>query len=171
MRWRPVYFDDDAVLKSAYDDGKCVAMTTDRSGLAAQRTTLSEPEAHAVLPEVISKEPLGPMVPAGDSVWSNVVRWSLNCMINAEEMGVTSENVGKATNSTLPAVRRLVGLEGNTGELMGLPNTWCANIVRNVGNYGESYDRNVGPNTPIGLERGVNGLWTNGGLMYAPPIR
>ncbi len=171
MRYRPVYFEDDAVLKAAYDEGKCVAMTTDRSGLAAQRTTLAEPAAHVVLPEVISKEPLGPMVPAGESAWANVVRWSLNCMINAEEMGVTSANVAKAADSSLPAVQRLVGVDGDSGELMGLSNKWCANIISHVGNYGESYDRNVGPDTPIGLERGVNGLWTNGGLLYAPPIR
>ncbi|MEE9335767.1 MAG: amino acid ABC transporter substrate-binding protein [Granulosicoccaceae bacterium] len=171
MRYRPVYFEDDAVLRTAYNDGKCVAMTTDRSGLAAQRTTLSEPDAHVVLPEVISKEPLGPMVPAGDSAWANVVRWSLNCMINAEEMGVTSANIAKAAKSSLPAVQRLLGVDGNSGELMGLSSSWCANIISNVGNYGESYERNVGPDTPIGLERGVNGLWTNGGLLYAPPIR
>lgn len=171
MRYRPVYFEDDAVLRTAYDEGKCVAMTTDRSGLAAQRTTLSEPAAHVVLPEVISKEPLGPMVPAGESAWANIVRWSLNCMINAEEMGVTSANVDKAASSSLPAVQRLVGVDGDSGELMGLSSKWCANIISHVGNYGESYDRNVGPDTPIGLERGVNGLWTNGGLLYAPPIR
>ena len=171
MRYKPLYFEDETDLIKAYDEGECVAMSTDRSGLAAQRTTLSEPDAHVVLPEVISKEPLGPMVAAGDSAWANIVRWSLNCMINAEEMGITSANVDKAASSNLPAVQRLVGVDGDSGELMGLPNNWCANIVRNVGNYGESYDRNVGPDTPIGLERGVNGLWTNGGLLYAPPIR
>jgi len=142
MRYRPVYFDDEADLITAYDKGDCVAMTTDRSGLAAQRTTLSEPEAHVVLPEVISKEPLGPMVASGDSAWANVVRWSLNCMINAEEMGITSENVAQANNSALPAVQRLVGVEGNSGELLGLSNDWCARIISNVGNYAESYDRN-----------------------------
>ncbi len=171
MRYKPVYFEDEIALVAAYEKGDCVAMTTDRSGLAAQRTTLNQPDAHIVLPEVISKEPLGPMVAAGDSQWQNIVRWSLSCMINAEEMGVTSRNVSKARNSNLPAVKRLVGVEGDSGAFLGLSNNWCANIIANVGNYAESYNRHVGPDTPIGLERGVNALWTNGGLLYAPPIR
>ncbi len=171
MRYKPVYFDDEIALVSAYQNGECLAMTTDRSGLAAQRTTMNEPDAHIVLPEVISKEPLGPMVASGDSAWANVVRWSLNCMINAEEMGVTSASVSKAQHSQLPAVQRLLGVTGESGASLGLSNKWCANIISHVGNYGESYNRHIGPNTPIGLDRGVNGLWTNGGLLYAPPIR
>jgi general L-amino acid transport system substrate-binding protein len=171
MRYRPVYFEDEIALVAAYEKGDCVAMTTDRSGLAAQRTTLTEPDAHIVLPEVISKEPLGPMVAAGDSQWQNIVRWSLSCMINAEEMGVSSSNVAKARSSNLPAVKRLIGVEGDSGAYLGLSDNWCANIIANVGNYAESYNRHVGPDTPIGLERGVNALWTNGGLLYAPPIR
>lgn len=171
IRYRPVYFDDESNSAQGYRDGKCTAMTTDRSGLAAVRTSLAQPDAHVVLPEVISKEPLGPVVPHNDIAWENIVRWSLNCMINAEELGVTSENVNKRGTASTPAIRRLLGLEGDTGEKLGLPETWCSRIIMQVGNYGEVYDRHIGPDTPVGLSRGINELWTNGGLIYAPPIR
>jgi len=171
MRFTPVFFDDEATSAQGYADGKCDALTTDRSGLAANRIDLTEPNAHRILPEVISKEPLGPVVRANDTGWENIVRWSLNCMVNAEEYGVTSETVDSIDEDSLPALRRLAGLEGNFGELLGIDNAWCGNIIRNVGNYGESFARNVGVDTPVGLERGVNSLWTDGGLIYAPPIR
>ena len=146
-------------------------MTTDRSALAAERTALERPEAHEVLPEVISKEPLGPVVRSNDTAWENIVRWSLNCMVNAEELGIGSADVERARETATPAARRLLGLEGELGELLGLRPEWCADIVRQVGNYGEVYARHLGPETPIGLPRGVNSLWTDGGLVYAPPIR
>ena len=146
-------------------------MTTDRSALAAQRTTFEQPDAHLVLPEVISKEPLGPMVGSDDSRWANVVRWSLNCMINAEELGVTSANVNDPEIGSTPAIRRLIGTEGEAGAELGLDPTWCSRIILQVGNYGEMYERNIGPSTAIGMERGINALWTDGGLIYAPPVR
>lgn len=171
LRYRPVYFDDAFNASQGYIQGKCKAITTDRSALAANRTTFKQPDAHVVLPEVISKEPLGPMVGHNDSEWENIVRWSLNCMINAEELGVNSNNVNTNGIGATPAIRRMLGLEGDTGVILGLHPAWCSRIISQVGNYGEVYERHIGPNTPIGLPRGINGLWTNGGLIYAPPIR
>lgn len=155
----------------AYDSRECDVYTADRSALAAQRGKLSEPLSHIVLPEIISKEPLGPMVPHGEKRWLDVAQWSRNCLVNAEEMGVTRRNANRMTNSKVPSIRRLLGLEGETGEILGLANTWCYNIVSLVGNYAEIYERNVGEETPLKLKRGVNLLWTNGGILYAPPIR
>lgn len=172
LRYRPVFFDDvsDAVI--GYEQGDCVALTTDRSALAAQRASFSTPDAHIVLPEVISKEPLGPMVRHNDAVWENVIRWTLNCMINAEELRVTQESVATLSNDeSPPAIRRLLGIEGDAGARLGLASDWCASIVSDIGNYSELYERHVGVNTPIALERGINEIWTNGGLLYAPPIR
>jgi len=146
-------------------------LTTDRSALAAQRVGLADPSSAVVLPEVISKEPLGPVVPHGDSEWENIVRWSLNCMINAEELGINSANVNRSIAGITPAMRRLLGVEGNVGEALGISSFWCARIIANVGHYGEVYDKHIGPDTAVGLERGINALWTNGGLIYAPPIR
>jgi len=171
MRYKPIYFETNEQIKVAYEAGRCAAMTTDRSGLAAIRATLSSPEAHRVLPEIISKEPLGPMVRAGDSQWANIVRWSLNCMINAEELGVYSSNVKDLLATDNPSRARLLGTSYEFGSLMGISNQWCANIITHIGNYGESYERNVGEKTTLGLARGVNRLWTDGGLLYAPPIR
>jgi general L-amino acid transport system substrate-binding protein len=140
---------------------------------AAQRGKLTKPDDHVVLSEIISKEPLGPVVRQGDDQWFNIVRWSLNAMINAEEMGVSSKNVnGMKFNSKLaPGTARLIGKEGNFGEELGLSNDWAYNIILKVGNYGESYEKNVGPNTPLKLARGVNALWSQGGILYAAPIR
>jgi len=171
MRYKPIYFDDEAKAAEGYIAGDCKAFTTDRSGLAAQRSNFKEPDAHFIVPEVISKEPLGPLVPPNDSEWTNIVRWSLNCMINAEELGITSANVDNETIGATPAIRRLIGLEGDTGIQLGLDPQWCARLIRQVGNYGESYERHIGPDTPIGLPRGINALWTEGGMIYAPPVR
>jgi len=171
MRYRPVFSTDGIDAVQDYLDGKCMALTTDRSGLAAQRSAFEEPDAHVILPEVISKEPLGPMVPANDSEWANVVRWTLNCMINAEELGIDSSNVDEPGIDSTPSIRRLLGVEGESGVNLGLDSQWCGRIIRQVGNYGEVYERHVGPDTPIGLLRGVNALWTDGGLIYAAPIR
>jgi len=171
MRYRPVFFDNDSDLIKAYEDGRCSVMTIDASGLASRRADLGRPEAHLILPEIISKEPLGPMVPFGDPAWSNIVRWSLNCMINAEEMGIDSSNVGTFTTNPSPAAARLLGTEGEIGAKLGIDDNWCANIIAHIGNYAESFERNVGESTSLGLPRGVNRLWTDGGLLYAPPIR
>ena len=171
MRYRPLYYPDTGATAEGYAAGECEALTTDRSGLAALRADLERPDAHLVLPEVVSKEPLGPMVRGDDTVWENVVRWTLACTINAEEMGITSANVRERGTATTPAARRLVGTEGEAGRALGLDRDWCADVIVAVGNYAETYDRNVGPGTELALPRGVNALWTDGGLLYAPPIR
>jgi len=155
----------------AYDSGRCDVFTTDRSGLAAERLKLTNPDDHVVLPEIISKEPLGPVVRQGDDQWFSIVKWALFAMINAEELGVTSANADEMKTSTNPNIQRLVGTDGNFGVEMGLTNDWAYNIVKFVGNYGEVYEATVGPNTPLKLERGANALWSMGGLQYAPPIR
>jgi general L-amino acid transport system substrate-binding protein len=166
-----VAFEKADEVVSAYDAGRCDVYTTDRSGLAAQRTKLSKPDDHVVLPEIISKEPLGPLVRHGDNQWGDVARWTLNCMINAEEMGVSSANVAEMASSDNPGIKRLLGTEGDLGGKIGLENGFCANVVASVGNYAESYNRNVGPDTPLKLDRGVNALWSDGGILYAAPQR
>ena len=172
MRYKPIYFDDETDAAQAYIDGDCSALTTDRSALAAQRASFEEPGAHTVLPDVISKEPLGPVVRNNDPRWENIARWTLACMINAEELGVTQASVLSVTvGNAPPSVRRLLGLEGDAGERLDLEPTWCANVITQLGNYSEAYERYIGSDTPVGLDRGVNALWTNGGLIYSPPIR
>jgi general L-amino acid transport system substrate-binding protein len=169
MSFNLVAFEKADEVVAAYDSGRCDVYTTDRSGLAAQRGKLTAPDSHMVLSEIISKEPLGPVVRQGDDQWFNIVRWSLNAMINAEELGITSANVNTTEfNDVSPSVARLVGKEGNFGEELGLDNKWAYNIIRQVGNYAESYDANV---SPLGLARGVNALWSDGGILYAAPIR
>jgi general L-amino acid transport system substrate-binding protein len=171
MDYKVVAFEKNDEVLAAYDSGRCDVFTTDRSGLAADRTKLKNPNDHVILPDVISKEPLGPVVRHGDNNWGDIIRWSLFAMVNAEELGVDSKNVDEMKKSTNPEIKRLLGIEGDFGKMMGLDNNWAYNIIKLVGNYAESYDRNVGPNTPIGLSRGVNALWTKGGLQYAPPVR
>ena len=171
MKYTVVAFEKADEVVAAYDAGRCDVYTTDRSGLAAQRGKLADPDAHVVLPEIISKEPLGPLVRSGDAEWGDIARWTLNCMINAEEAGITSENVEDMKSSEDPNVQRILGADGDLGSKIGLPNDFCANVVSMVGNYGESYEANVGPETELGLERGLNALWTDGGVMYAPPMR
>ena len=166
-----VAYEDAADVIAAYGEGRCDVYTTDKSGVAAQRLRLSNPDDHMLLPEVISKEPLGPVVRQGDDNWLNIVKWTHFAMLNAEEMGVTQANIDSHMNSTDPAMLRLLGKEGTFGEYIGLSNDWAVRIIKAVGNYSESYERNVGPNTPLQLDRGVNALWTNGGLQYGPPIR
>lgn len=161
---------NDEVVK-AYDAGRCDVLTTDRSGLAGERLKLTNPDDHIVLPEIISKEPLGPVVSHGDDQWFDIVKWTLYAQINAEELGVTSANLEEQLKSTNPEVKRLLGTEGKFGEGTGIPNDWGYQIIKQVGNYGEMYDRNVGPATPLKLERGTNALWTKGGLQYGMPIR
>ncbi len=171
LEYTVVAFEKADEVVSAYDAGRCDVYTTDRSGLAAQRTKLAKPDDHIVLPEIISKEPLGPLVRHGDSQWGDIGRWTLNCMINAEEYGINMGNVADMKTSTDPNIQRILGSDGDLGSKIGLDNQFCANIVAAVGNYGESYDRNVGPETTLKLERGVNALWSQGGLMYAAPMR
>ncbi|MEL0117286.1 MAG: amino acid ABC transporter substrate-binding protein, partial [Pelagibacteraceae bacterium] len=154
----------------AYDAGRCDTYTTDKSGLAAQRTKMKNPDEHIVLPETISKEPLGPAVRHGDQVWEDIVRWSLFAMIEAEEYGITSANADSLKTSDNPQIKRLVGTEGELGKLLGVDNDWSLNIIKQVGNYGESYKRNIA-DTGILPSRGPNALWTNGGLLYVAPAR
>lgn len=155
----------------AYLDGRCDTYTTDASGLAADRTKFPVPADHIILPEIISKEPLGPSVRQGDTRWFNLARWTLNAWIGAEELGVTSENVDEMLGSDNPEIMRLLGVEGDFGAPIGLTADWAYRIIKHVGNYGESYEANVGPNTPLALDRGLNALWTNGGIQYPMPIR
>lgn len=171
MEYKPVVFEKADEVVAAYDAGRCDVYTTDRSGLAAQRLKLKNPDAHMVLPEIISKEPLGPVVRHGDDQWFDLVKWTLYGMLEAEEYGVSSRNVDKMKNSSNPVIKRLLGTEGDMGKNLGVDNNWAYNIVKEVGNYGEVYDRNVGPATPLKLERGANALWKDGGLQYAMPVR
>lgn len=170
MDYSVVSFEKMDEVIAAYDSGRCDVLTTDQSGLYAQRIKLKNPSAHKVLPEVISKEPLGPVVRQGDDKWFNIAKWSLFCMINAEEMGISSSNVDIKTKDNNPAAKRLLGQEGSFGRNLSVSPTWCANIVKQVGNYGESFARNLSID-PLNISRGVNALWSQGGIQYAPPIR
>ncbi len=155
----------------SYDAGRCDAYTTDASGLYAERLRLANPSDHIILPEIISKEPLGPVVRQGDDQWFTVVKWVLFAMINAEELGITQKNVDDMAKSTNPSIRRFVGTEGNYGEQLGLTKDWAVRIIKAVGNYGEAFERNVGQGSPLKIDRGLNRLWDKGGIQYAPPIR
>jgi|TARA_B110000285_G_scaffold212183_1_gene255495 general L-amino acid transport system substrate-binding protein len=165
----PVETNDEA--DAAFLAGRCDVYTTDQSGLYAQRSTYPNPDDWVVLPEIISKEPLGPSVRHGDSKWADVVRWSLNTMIIAEEMGITSANVDSFLSSDNPGILRLLGKEGAYGAMLGVNNDFGYQIIKQVGNYGESFERNIGLSTPMAIARGVNAMWTEGGLIYAPPFR
>lgn len=171
MEYEIVAFEKADEVVGAYDSGRCDVYTTDQSGLYAQRLKLTNAADHIVLPEIISKEPLGPVVRQGDDQWFNLVKWTHFAMVNAEEMGITSANVDEMKNSDDPAIKRVLGTEGAFGEALGVGNDWAYNIVKQVGNYSETFDRNVGPDTPLAISRGVNALWSDGGLQYAPPIR
>jgi len=165
-----VFENQDEVLK-AYEDGRCDVYTTDRSALASERLNLKEPDANVILPEIISKEPLGPSVRQGDDNWFNLTRWVYFLLLNSEELGVTQANVDQMLASDNPAIKRLLGVEGTYGEMIGLSNDWGYRIIKSLGNYGEMYARHLGPTTDINIARGVNALWTNGGIQYGPPIR
>ena len=170
ISYEPVAFEKADEVVAAYDAGRCDTYTTDKSGLAAQRTKMKNPDEHIVLPETISKEPLGPVVRQGDAVWEDIVRWSLNTMIEAEEYGITSANADSMKTSDNPQIKRLVGAEGEMGAAFGLDNEWNLRIIKQVGNYGESYKRNIA-DTGILPDRGPNELWTKGGILYVPPSR
>ena len=170
ISYEPVAFEKADEVVAAYDSGRCDTYTTDKSGLAAQRTKMTNPDDHIVLPETISKEPLGPVVRQGDAVWEDIVRWSLNVMIEAEEYGINSANADMMKTSENPQIKRLVGSEGELGAAFGLDNDWSLRIIKQVGNYGESYKRNIA-DTGILPDRGPNQIWTKGGLLYVPPVR
>jgi general L-amino acid transport system substrate-binding protein len=173
MSYDPVPIETDAEAQQQYIARSCDVFTTDASGLAASRSTFPDPKRHIILPEIISKEPLGPVVRHGDNAWGDVVRWTLNALIAAEELGVTSDNVEKLAESGTdnPETNRLLGVEGNLGGLIGLDKSWAVRAIAAGGNYGELFAKHLGPDTPIGLERGLNAQWTDGGLQYAPPFR
>jgi general L-amino acid transport system substrate-binding protein len=160
---------DEAV--KAYDSSRCDSYTTDSSGLYGERLRLSNPDDNIVLPEIISKEPLGPVVRQGDDTWEDLVRWTHQAMLDAEELGVTKSNVDDQLKSANPEVRRLLGVEGQFGQSIGLTNDWAYRIIKHIGNYGESFERNVGQGSPLKIARGLNSLWTKGGLQYGIPVR
>jgi len=171
MPWKPVVIENNAELNKAFFAGRCDCLTSDASQLAAIRTVAPNPGDYIILPEIISKEPLSPAVRHGDDQWYDIVNWSVMALIEAEEMGITSKNVDEMLKSTDPQVQRFLGVSPGFGKALGLDEKFTYNIIKQVGNYGEIFDRNVGPKTPLGLERGLNDLWTSGGLMYAIPFR
>jgi general L-amino acid transport system substrate-binding protein len=171
IEYKTVVFEKNDEVVAAYDAGRCDAFTTDASGLFAERLRMKSPDEHIVLPEIISKEPLGPVVRQGDSQWFTVVKWVHYAMLNAEELGVTKANVDQMAASANPEIKRLLGKEGDFGKGIGLDNDWVVKIIKAVGNYGESYEKNVGKDSRLKIDRGLNKLWTQGGLQYAPPIR
>lgn len=171
MSYKPVVFDTAAQTSKGFDAGRCDALTTDQSGLYALRLNLQDPASAMVLPEIISKEPLGPVVRQGDDQWFNIGKWTLAAMVNAEEYGITSKNAEEMLKSKDPNVKRILGIEGPKGKGLGIRDDWGYQIVKQVGNYGESFERTVGSGSPLQISRGVNALWNAGGFMYAPPIR
>jgi general L-amino acid transport system substrate-binding protein len=171
MKLKTVTFATSTEAVKAYDAGRCDAYTTDASGLAGERLRLANANDHIVLPEIISKEPLGPVVRHGDDQWFDIVKWTHFAMVNAEELGITRANVDEQMKSANPDVKRLLGTEGKHGEALGLTNDWAYRIIKHVGNYGEVFERNVGQGSPLKIARGLNALWNKGGLQYAPPVR
>ena len=172
ISYTPVTVADDSEAQRQYESGACDAFTTDASGLASTRAAMADPAAHVILPEIISKEPLGPVVRHGDNNWGDIVRWTYFAMLIAEEKGITKANIDEVLAATTdPEVKRLLGTEGEMGAMMGLDAAWAYNSIKAVGNYGEVFEANIGTSTPIGLTRGLNALWSQGGLQYAPPVR
>lgn len=171
MDYEVVAFEKGDEVIAAFQAGRCDVFTTDASGLYAERLKLANPNDYMILPEIISKEPLGPVVRQGDDEWFNLNKWVLFAMIDAENLGVNQANVDQMLGSDNPAIKRLLGTDGNFGEMIGVKNDWAYNIIKKVGNYADVFNRNVGPDTPLGIKRGLNALWTNGGILYAPPVR
>lgn len=171
MKYEVIAFGTNDETVKAYEAGRCDVFTTDQSGLYANRLKLANPNDHMVLPEIISKEPLGPMVRHGDDQWFDLVKWTLFAMVTAEELGITSKNVDEKAKMENPELKRVLGSDGNFGEQLGVTKDWVIRIVKAVGNYGEVFDRNVGAGSPLAISRGLNNLWNKGGLQYAPPIR
>ncbi|MDF1552418.1 MAG: amino acid ABC transporter substrate-binding protein [Deferrisomatales bacterium] len=171
MEWKPVVIENTAELAQTFFAGRCDVLTSDASQLAGTRAVAPNPKDYVILPTIISKEPLAPAVRHGDNQWKDVVNYSVLALIEAEELGITSQNVDEMLKSTDPRVQRFLGVTEGNGKALGLSEKWAYNIVKQVGNYGEVFERNVGVNTPLGIERGLNALWTNGGLMYSPPFK
>jgi general L-amino acid transport system substrate-binding protein len=171
MQWNPVVIENTAELTKAFFAGRCDVYTSDGSQLAAHRSTAPNPADYVLLPEVISKEPLAPVVRHGDDVWYDIVNWTVMALLQAEEFGITSNNIDEMLNSNDPQIQRFLGVTPGLGKALGLDEKWAYNIIKQIGNYGEIFDRNVGPKTPLGLERGLNAQWYDGGLMYADPFR
>ena len=171
LEYTPITYDTSAQTIEGFEQGRCDALTSDASQLYALKTQLKDPSSAIVLPEIISKEPLGAAVRQGDDKWFNIVKWSYIAMLNAEELGITSKNVDEMLKSPNPDIQRLLGVTGDIGQGLGLVAKWAYNIIKQVGNYGESFDRNVGKDSPLGIERGLNALWKDGGLQYGAPIR
>lgn len=172
MKHRLLTFDSVEAARTAYLAGECDALTSDQSQLYALRFTFEDPKAHRILPELISKEPLGPAVAGGDDAWFDIVQWTLFAQIDAEEMEIDSSNVDRIKDQAQSdAVRYLLGLEGDSGKALGLDPDWAYQIIKQVGNYGETFERNLGKQSPLKIKRGLNALWRDGGLMYAPPVR
>ncbi|MBF1990706.1 amino acid ABC transporter substrate-binding protein [Fischerella thermalis] len=171
ITYKPLVFEDVNTTYATYEQGRCEAITSDRSQLVSRRSTFSKPDEHVVLDVVLSKEPLTPAVANGDSKWFDIVKWTVYGLINAEELGVNSQNVSQLTNSSNPEIKRLLGTEGDLGKGAGLSNDFVARIIKHVGNYGEIYERNLGKNSELKLDRGLNKLWNQGGILYAPPFR
>ncbi|MDT8443475.1 MAG: amino acid ABC transporter substrate-binding protein [Desulfuromonadales bacterium] len=171
MEWTPVVIESTSELAKTFFAGRCDVLTSDASQLAGSRAIAPNPQDYVILPEIISKEPLAPAVRHGDDQWRDIVDFSVLAMINAEELGITSKNVDEMLKSTDPMVQRFLGVIEGNGSALGLQENWAYNIIKQVGNYGEVFERNVGVNTTLGLERGLNALWTNGGLMYSPPFK
>ena len=172
MSYEPVPIETNAEARAAYEADRCDVYTTDASGLAATKATFDDPDAHIVYPEIVSKEPLGPLVRQGDDQWADIARWTLNALIIAEELGVTQSNVRRLARGTdHPEINRMLGSEGSYGEMLGLDSDWAVRAIAAEGNYAEIFERYVGPNTRLGLQRGLNALYKDGGILYAPPFR
>jgi general L-amino acid transport system substrate-binding protein len=171
MKYEPVVYEQIDDVTKAYEAGRCDALTNDASGLYTNRLKLTKPDEHMILPELISKEPLGPAVRQGDDQWFDIVKWTHFAMLNAEELGITQANVEEMTKSPNPEIRRLLGVEGEFGKTLGLSNDWVVTVIKAVGNYGETFERNLGTGSRLQIDRGLNRLWSKGGLQYAPSIR
>ena len=171
MKFKPVVFESNEEVNQAFFKGRCDALTSDKSGLASERTKLKNPQDYVILPEVISKEPLAPAIRHGDDQWLDIVKWVIYAVIEAEELGVNSKNVDSFSNTTNPSIRKFLGISEGNGKSLGLSEKWAYNVIKTVGNYEEIFHRHVGNDSPLKLDRGLNSLWKNGGLMYAPPIR
>ena len=171
MAWKPLVIENNAELNKAFFAGRCDVLTSDASQLAGIRSVAPNPDDYIILPEIISKEPLAPVVRHGDDQWYDIVNWTVNALLEAEELGITSKNVDEMLKSTDPQVQRFLGVSPGYGKALGLDEKWAYNIIKQVGNYAEVFDRNVGPKTPLKLERGLNALWSKGGLMYPYPFR
>ncbi len=171
MKWKPVVIESTTELSKTFFAGRCDVLTSDASQLAGTRAVAPNPKDYAILPEIISKEPLAPVVRHGDDQYRDIVDFTVLALINAEELGITSKNVDEKLKSKDPVVMRFLGVTPGNGKALGLDEKWVYNIIKQVGNYGEIFERNVGPNTTLGLERGLNALWTDGGLMYSPPFK